>query len=254
MASDYTTNITVVDGGFDVDRPAGYNATFPSAGTWGPTSCLGWFAGWYDDAASLFAAPTGFTQPGGDAKRVGNHTNIIVGELAWRIAGASEPAIYDGGGTAAADYDEVLLIVMNGTDQSSPLDFVRGNSATSTTVTWTVNASPARNGSLGVACHFGFNNPAGAIGGTPTMTERINAMDGVNDLSTAPYNTSDTGNRTATKTSDTWVSLFAVFQPPAAGGSVSFVSATHYRRRINPGYHNMKRARSGLYVPARLAA
>jgi hypothetical protein len=218
MAAGYAALDSNANNAFDVDRPAGYDATYPSAGVWGGTvSAIKCAAGWYDDAASTFVAPSGFTQPGGAAKRVGSHSNIIVGELCYKMSTASEPASYNGSGTGESDYDEMIAVIINGVDTSDPWDTVNSSSGQGTTVTWP-GVSPARADSLGVAVHFGYNNPAGNISGTPTSTERLNAFDGVNDVYTIPMGTSDTADRTATKTSDTWVALWAIFQPPGGGG------------------------------------
>lgn len=218
MTAVYVASSSAASNGFEPSRPAGYDATYPSAGTWGPNSIVVFFAIWYDDAASTFTAPTpGFTQPGGNAKRIASHTNVIVCEMAYKIAGASEPTTYNGSGTAEADYNNSAVVIVNSADTTTPYDVASGNSGQSATVTWT-GVTPARNDSLAIALHCGYNSPAGAIGGTPTMTERINALDGVNDLYTATYATSDTGNRTATVTSDTWAALLIIIQPPSGGG------------------------------------
>lgn len=214
MAVTYVTHATALNASLECTRPTGYDATYPAGGTWGPLDLVVFVGIWYDDAAAAMTAPSGFTQPGGNAKRVANHTNILVVELCWKIAGGSEPTTYNASGAAESQYNNSFVMILRGTDQTSPLDVASGNSGQSGTVTWT-GVTPARAGSLALAIHGGYNNPSGTISGTPTMTERINALDGVNDASTASYGTSDTGNRTATVTSDTWAALFAIFQPPA---------------------------------------
>lgn len=249
MAAGYAANDTAANNAFDVGRPAGYDATYPSAGVWGGTvSCVSCWAGWYDDASSTFTASAGFTQPGGSAKRVGNHTNIIVGEFSYKMSTGSEPTSYNGSGSAESDYDEFVCIIINGVDTTTPFDTISGNSATSGTVTWT-GVTPARNDSLAVAVHWGYNNPAGAISGTPTFTERINAFDGVNDFYTAPYGTGDTGNRTATVTSDTWVAQLAIFQPPAGGGGGGGPAAR--RTLLGAGRRELSRAERQWIIDGR---
>ncbi len=258
MAVTYVTSATDINGGLDVVRPTGYATNYPISGTWGAGDCIVFIGFWYDSTGATMTAPSGFTQPGGNAKRIANHTNIVVVEACWRIATTGEGASYNASGTADSQYNNSMVIVLRGTDQTAPLDVASGNSGQGTTATWT-GVTPARNGSMAVAVHAGYNSPTAAIGSTPTMTERINALDGVNDLSTADYGTTDTASRTATLTSDTWGALFLIFQPPAAGGATSDPAFSASRRNIrtNAIYRMSEpsgfKRRSRIYVPASLA-
>lgn len=256
MAVTFVTSASAGNASLECTRPTGYDTTFPSAGTWGPGDCVVFIGIWYDSTTATMTPPSGFNQPGGNARRVADHTNDIIVEVVWAIAGASEPASYNAGGAAESQYNNSAVIILRGIDTSNTttaaFDKATGNSGQGTTVTWT-GATPARNGSMAVAVHGGYNSPAGAIGGTPTATERINALDGVNDISTIPVDTTDTASRTATKTSDTWCAVYAIFQP--AGGAAAASSpregAGQLHMRTNSALYNMKRSRSGLYVPER---
>jgi len=255
VAVTYITSATALNAGLECNRPTGYDATFPSAGTWGPNDGVVFIGWWYDSTTATMTPPSGFNQPGGGARRVANHTNVLIVEVVWKLAGGSEPTTYNAGGTAESQYNNSAVIIIRGLDTSTStaaFDKATGNSGQSGTVTWTVGAggTPARNGSLAIAIHGGYNNPANAIGGTPTATERINALDGVNDVSTIPVDTTDTTDRTATKTSDTWCAVYAIFQPAAGAAATSDLGEGGYARNVrrNPVY---RMSPSGLYVPER---
>ncbi len=259
MAVTWVTHSTATNNDFEPALPTGYDATYPIAGTWGPGDFIGFFALWYDDDTDLFTAPAGFTQPG--IKSVASETNISVCEFCWKIAGASEPATYNGGGGAEADYNNAMCVILRGTDPTAPVGASSANSGEGTTVTWT-GLTPPRNDSISLFLHVGYNNPAGAIGGTPTATERVNALDSVNDLYSATYSTADTGDRTATVSSDTWNALHVNIQPPDSGGGGDVVTIDHHSvlsfpalcRKPRRERGEWIRSKGGLYVPRRRAA
>lgn len=261
MAVTYVANASAGNTGLECVRPTGYDATYPSAGTWGPNDLVVFIGIWYDSTTATMTPPTGFQQPGGSARRVADHTNDIILEVVYKLAGGSEPESYNATGSAESQYNNSAVIILRGIDTSSATaayDKSTGNSGQGTTVTWT-GATPARNGSMAIAAHAGYNSPAGTIGGTPTATERINALDGVNDFSTIPVDTTDTASRTATKTSDTWGAVYAIFQPAggAAATSDPGFSASRRNVRTNAIYRMDQPAgfkrRDRIYVPASLA-
>lgn len=213
MPGTYVVAATQVQNNLECNIPAGFNATFPSAGTYGPLDRFVYIGWWYDSTTSTFTPPAGMTTR---VNRLGNHTNVVnVAVCSGLLVGASPPASLNASGTAENDYNNSAILVVRDLDTITDFDKGNGNSGQSGTVTWT-GQTPARNGSLGIAVHGGYNNPCNAIGSTPTATERINALDGVNDVFTIPMNTTDTASRTATKTSDTWVAVYIILQPPAS--------------------------------------
>lgn len=197
-------------------RPAGYDATYPSAGTWGPGDTIVWALIVYSESETPPTPPPDFGSAILSGATVGSSQATSIW-LFTKQAGASEPVTYGGSPSA---YANAQTFVLRNCDSSAPFDKGSVNSSVAstseTTVTWT-GVSPARNGSVALFIHAGFNSPAGAIGSTPTATERIDAQDGVNDAYTASYGTGDTGNRTASTSADSFVAMLAIFQP--AGGA-----------------------------------
>lgn len=235
-------------------RPAGYDATFPSAGTWGPGDVVVPILISYAEGLAPTAPASATIMLSGETAGSSQPSSIW---LAAKIAGGTEPATYDW--TDVGGYNNAQVFVLRDCDPADPYDTGSANDSDAavnlTTCTWT-GVTPARDGSLALFIHAGWNAPTGAIAGTPAATERIDAQDGVNDSYTAAYGTGDTANRTATMSSDSFVALLAIFQPTGGGGGGGNVPPTSTRlatrsilatsTRLNA--RPWRRSKGGLWV------
>lgn len=118
-----------------------------------------------------------------------------------------------------ATYQSVAWIRIEGADvdgATNGVEFADVNKSNGTTVTWD-GTTVDRDDSLHLAYHVGYNNGCNDPSG---YTSNL-SHDTVNELFSLAVDSGTLSNVTATKTSDHWLALSIVVQPPDAGGGAT---------------------------------
>lgn len=174
------------------------------------------------------------TPPSGGWAEVSSGSGTFTGwvqRVWWKIADAGDVAASNFTWTFSATvYSDVIMAAFSGGHQTTPIFGDTVNTGTGTTATGTgINGTPA--GSL--LAHFAVSS-VGARSAGPSGMDNRETFDTNVYLDTLDLTAGgDTGDKTSTYASQSWIVHMVVIQPPAAAGSAA-LCAPGVRARSYP--------------------